>query len=33
MSEGPVDEEDEQAAVWFNTLRTLRDEGALGKGG
>ena len=33
MSDGPVGAEDEQAAVWFNTLRTLRDVGALGKVG
>ena len=33
MSDGPVGAEDEQAAVWFNTLRTLRQVGALGKVG
>ena len=31
MSEGSGGADDEQAAVWFNTLRTLRDLGALGK--
>ena len=31
MSENSGTAEDKQAAVWFNTLRTLRDLGALGK--
>ena len=31
MSEDSGGADDEQAAVWFNTLRTLRDLGALGK--
>ena len=31
--EHPKGAEDRQAAVWFNTLRTLRDEGALGRVG
>ena len=33
MSNGSAATEDKQAAVWFNTLRTLRDVGALGKVG
>ena len=33
MANGAVGAEGEQAAVWFNTLRSLRDVGALGRVG